>query len=104
MPIWTKLRQELDRAGKMAQDALDEGRVRLDLHRARQRADRGATALGWALYRARKAGGDLEPEHYARLSAEIAAAESEAARYQEEIDASTRKPSPMTSPERQPPV
>jgi hypothetical protein len=107
MPLWNKLKAELDRAGKVAQDAIDEGRLRLDLHRARQRADRAATALGWALYRARKAGGDLDPEHYARLSAEVAAAEGEAARYQEEIDQVAAKPSPQTmptQPEPQPPV
>lgn len=104
MAIWGKLREELDRAGKVAQQAIDEGRVRLDLHRARQRADKAATALGWALYRARKAGGDLEPEQYTRLAAEVAAAEVEAAKLQEELDAAGGKPSPFTTPERQPPA
>jgi hypothetical protein len=99
MTVWNKLRDELDRAGKAAQQAIDEGRVRLDLHRARRRADRSATALGWALYRARKVGGDLEPEQYARHATEIAAAEAEAARYQAELDAAARKPSPMTAPQ-----
>jgi hypothetical protein len=104
MPLWNKLKQELDRAGKAAQSAIDEGRVRLDLHRARQRADRAATALGWALYRARKIGGDLEPEQYARLAADVAAAEAEADRYQSEIDAAEKKPSPMTGLDTQGPV
>lgn len=104
MAIWGKLREELDRAGKAAQNAIDEGRVRLDLHRARQRADKGATALGWALYRARKAGGELEPEQYTRLAAEVAAAEAEAASLQAELDGAEAKPSPFTSPERQPPA
>lgn len=99
MAIWSKLREELDRAGKVAQQAIDEGKVRLDLHRARRRADRAATALGWALYRARKIGGDLEPEEYARLAADITAAEAEAARYQAELDAAAAKPSPMTTPQ-----
>ena len=87
MAIWSKLKSELDRAGKVAQQAIDEGRVRLDLHRARQRADKAATALGWALYRAKHAGSELEPEHYARLAGEITAAEAEAAKYQKELDA-----------------
>ena len=99
MAIWSKLREELDRAGKAAQKAVDEGRIRLDLHRARARADRAAAALGWALYRARKVGGDLEPEQFSRLSADIAAAEAEAARYQAELDAAAQKPSPMTAPD-----
>lgn len=104
MAIWGKLREELDRAGKAAQSAIDEGRVRLDLHRARQRADKAATALGWALYRARKSGGELEPEHYTRLASEVAAAEAEAAKLQGELDAAGAKPSPFTTPDQQPPV
>lgn len=104
MAIWGKLREELDRAGKAAQNAIDEGRVRLDLHRARQRAEKAATALGWALYRARKAGGELEAEHYTRLAAEVAAAEAESAKLQAELDAAADTPSPVTTPEQQPPV
>lgn len=86
MALWSKLREELDRAGRAAQQALDEGRTRLDLHRAKQRADRGAQQLGYALYRARQGGQDLEPEQYARFSSEIAAAEAEVARHQRLLD------------------
>jgi hypothetical protein len=85
MALWGTLRQELDRAGRAAQQALDEGWIRLDLHRARQRTDRGAQALGWALYRARQEGGDIDPEQYARLSSEIAAAEAEVARHEDRL-------------------
>ena len=53
MAIWNKLRGELDRAGKAAQGALDEGKLRLEIFRARQTVDRAAQSLGYAIYRAR---------------------------------------------------
>ncbi len=87
MALWDKVRQELDRAGKAAQGALDEGKLRLEAFRARQLADKAAQALGYALYRARAAGGDLEPDSYARLAETLAARETEAARYEEQARA-----------------
>jgi len=42
MALLDKLRQELDRAGRSAQRAFDEGRIRLELYRARQSADKFA--------------------------------------------------------------
>ena len=56
MAIWDKLRTELDRAGKVAQDALDEGKTRLEAFRARQQADKAAQALGYAVFRAHRPG------------------------------------------------
>lgn len=80
MPIWNSLKRELDRAGQAAQDALDEGRIRLEQHRARQRAEAAAASLGFAVYRARAAGGELETERYSVLAANLASAEAEVAR------------------------
>ena len=79
MALWGKLKDELDRAGRAAQKAVDEGRVRLDLLRAKQRADRAAQALGYAVYQARKSGGDLAADSYHRLAGEVAAAQAEVA-------------------------
>lgn len=90
MALWDKLRVELDRAGRVAQGALDEGKMRLDSFRARQRADKSAQALGYALYRARQANQEIQPETYARLSSEIAAHEAEAARIEAELERVTR--------------
>ena len=87
MPIWDKVKQELDRAGRVAQDALDEGRVRLEAFRARQHADRAAQALGYALFRARTAGSDLDAAAYERLSATLARHESEATRLEAQLEA-----------------
>ena len=79
MALWTKLRVELDRAGRVAQGAFDEGRLRLEAFRARQLADRAAQALGYAVYRARLEGRDIEPDLYASLSATLGAHEAEVA-------------------------
>lgn len=79
MTVWTKLRIELDRAGRVAQNAFDEGRLRLEALRARQLADRAAQALGYAVYRARVEGREIEAELYASLSATLAAHEAEVA-------------------------
>jgi phage tail tape-measure protein len=82
MALWNKLKDELNRAGKAAQEALDEGRLRLDLMRSRQAMDRAAQKLGYAVYRARKLGGDIPTDEYARVSAEVANAEAEVERYE----------------------
>lgn len=87
MPLWDKVKEELDRAGQVAQDAIDEGKVRLDAFRARQHADRAAQALGYALYRARKSGSDLDAESYDRLSATLAGHEATASRLEDQLDA-----------------
>jgi len=87
MPLWDKVRQELDRAGRAAQDAIDEGRIRLDAFRARQLADKAAQALGYAVYRARRESGELDADTYDRLSATLAGHEAEAARLEAQLEA-----------------
>jgi hypothetical protein len=91
MALWNRLRQELDRAGRVAQSAFDEGRLRLDVVRARQTADRFAQRLGYALYHARRDGLDLSPEEYAAHANNLAAAEAEVARYQTLVDEVSKK-------------
>ena len=86
MPLWDKVKQELDRAGRAAQDALDEGRVRLEAFRARQHADRAAQALGYALFRARTGGSDLDAQAYERLSATLARHEAVATKLETQLD------------------
>lgn len=80
MALLDKLRQELDRAGRSAQRALDEGRLRLDLFRARQSLDRFAQSFGYAVYRARKAGGELPSEEYTAHMNNLTAADAEVTR------------------------
>jgi dTMP kinase len=85
MALWSKLKTELDRAGRVAQDALDEGKTRLEAFRARQLADKAAQALGYAVYRARKNGGELEADTYTRLATALATHEETAARLEKEL-------------------
>lgn len=59
MALWDKLKVELDRAGRAAQGALDESKLRLEAFRARQLADRAAQSLGWAVYHAHVRGEPL---------------------------------------------
>ncbi|HEY2067056.1 MAG TPA: hypothetical protein VGG84_13960 [Gemmatimonadaceae bacterium] len=91
MPIWNALKRELDRAGQAAQGALDEGRLRLEVHRAKQRAEAAAASLGFAVYRARAAGGELETERYTVLAQSIATAEAEVSRLETEIALATAR-------------
>ena len=86
MAIWTRLRTELDRAGRMAQGAFDEGRFRLDALRARQLADRAAQALGYAVYRARQEGREIDPDLYASLSATLTSHEAEVASLEAKVN------------------
>jgi hypothetical protein len=94
MALWDKLRVELNRAGEVAQDALDEGKSRLEEFRARQRADKAAQALGYAVFHARQAGREVDADTYARLSSEVAAAEADVRRHQEENAARTGRRGP----------
>ena len=86
MPLWDKLKTELDRAGRAAQTAFDEGKVRLEVLRVRQLADKAAQALGYSVYRARQSGQELDAETYARLSSTLAAHEAEVQRLEAEAE------------------
>jgi len=94
MAIWSTLKGELDKAGRAAQGALDEGRLRLEQHRAKQRAEAAAASLGFAVYRARAAGGELETERYTVLASALASAEAEVARLEREIAARAQSAAP----------
>jgi hypothetical protein len=78
--IWDKLKTEIDKAGKAAQEALDEGKIRYDLFRLRQSANKSAQDLGYAFYRARKDGREMDHESYSRLFSALAEQETEMAR------------------------
>ena len=97
MAIWNTLKGELDKAGRAAQSALDEGKLRLEQHRATQRAEAAAASLGYAVYRARVAGAELETERYSVLAANLASAEAEVERIEREIG-TTKGPSAADTP------
>lgn len=86
MALFDKLKEELDKAGRAAQGALDEGKIRLEAFRTRQLADKAAQALGYAVFRARQGGGDVDSDTYTRLSATLATHDGEAAKYESELE------------------
>jgi hypothetical protein len=91
MALLDRLRQELDRAGRQASRALDEGRLRLELYRAKQSLDRFAQRFGYASYRARKAGADLPPEEVTAHMNNLTAAEAEVTRLETLIAEATKE-------------
>ena len=86
MALLDRLKQELDRAGKVAQDAFDDGKTRLEAFRTRQLADKAAQALGYAVFRAKKSGSNLDAATYDRLAATLETHDTEAARLEAEIE------------------
>lgn len=86
MALWNKLQTELDRFGRAAQSAFDEGKARLEILRVRQLADKAAQALGYAVYNARKGGAELDADSYARLTSTLAAHEAEAQRLEAQME------------------
>src|SRR4029077_8588231 len=77
MALWDRVKSELDRAGRVAQHALDEGRLRLEMLRAKRQVDGAAQKLGYAVYRARKESRQIPDDEYAALARAIEAAEAE---------------------------
>lgn len=86
MALLDKLKEELDKAGRAAQGALDEGKIRLEAFRTRQLADKAAQALGYAVFRAKQGGGDVDSDTYTRLSATLATHDAEAAKYEAQLE------------------
>lgn len=103
MPIWDKLKTELDRAGKAAQGALDEGKTRLEAFRARQLADKAAQALGYAVFRARQAGTEVDWQTLQRLVNSLAEKEAEVERLEKELKEEGKEPPPASTPPDSPP-
>lgn len=85
MSMWEKLQKELDRAGTVAKGALDEGKLRIELFRVRQLADKAAEALGYAVHRARRDGLELEPEILTRLDGTLTTHDNNAIRIEAEL-------------------
>ena len=86
MAFIDKLKEELDKAGRAAQGALDEGKTRLEAFRTRQLADKAAQALGYAVFRAKQAGNEIDADTYSRLAATLATHDAEASKYEAELE------------------
>jgi len=98
MALWDKLKTELDRAGKAAQGALDEGKTRLEAFRARQLADKAAQALGYAIFRAKQAGTEVDWQTLQRLVNALGEKEAEVHRLEKELAADDKKPEENPQP------
>jgi hypothetical protein len=85
MGLWEKVQREIDRAGSAAKDALDEGKIRIEIFRVRQQADKAAQALGYAIHRAKRDGKELEADVRDRLEKTLADHEVEAKKLEEEL-------------------
>lgn len=85
MGLFSRLSTELRSAGKAARGTFDEGRIRLELFRVRQLADKAAQALGYAVHRARKEGKEPDADVLQRLRASLEEHEASAHRLEEEM-------------------
>lgn len=104
MGMWDKLHTELNRAGRAAQGAIDEGRLRLEIFRVRQLADKSAQALGYAVYRARAKNEEPEPATWERLTSTLRDHEAEAHRLEQELAATRAAGAPSPSGDAEPPA
>ncbi len=85
MSLIDRLTSGLETLGRKANQALDEGKLRMELLRARRRMDAAARQLGYVTYRQGK--GTPAPEgEIASLTRRIEEGEAEVARLQAEID------------------
>ncbi|MDO8667294.1 MAG: hypothetical protein Q7J79_11815 [Gemmatimonadales bacterium] len=95
MSIFDRLTSGLDTLGRKANQALDEGKVRVDLVRIRRRKDNAARDLGYLVYRQTKGATSAEGE-VEGLTRRIAEAEAEIERLEtrvKEIRAGSKPPS-----------
>ena len=91
--LFDRLNQELEAIGKKAQAALDEGKIQLELLRARRRRDGAARDLGLLIYR-RERGGEVEPRRVDALLLRLDDLETEITRLERELaDAREHRPS-----------
>lgn len=85
MSLMDRLAAGIETLGRKANQALDEGKLRMELIRERRRMDAAARDLGYITYRQAK--GSPAPEgEVESLTRRIAEAEAAAARLQGEID------------------
>jgi len=79
MKLFDRVAAGLDTLGRKANQALDEGKLRVDLARVRRRMDGAARSLGYVTYRQAK-GEPAAPAEIETLTRKIADAEADVAR------------------------
>ncbi|MEP6833441.1 MAG: hypothetical protein ABJB74_08600 [Gemmatimonas sp.] len=99
MSIWDKVKDGIDKAGKAAQDAIDDGKTRIEAYRAREQADKAAEAFGYAVFRAADLGKEIEPDSKERLMQSLREYDREARRLETKLaDENSAKPDAPPSP------
>lgn len=78
MSLKDRIAQGFDRAVKATESAIDEGKLRVQAFQARQRADKRAETLGYAVGRARAAGVEPDATSLTTLIDALNAADAEA--------------------------
>jgi hypothetical protein len=102
--LFDRLNHELETFGKKAQAALDEGKLQIELMRARKRRDNAARDLGLLVFR-RERGGEIEPRRIDalllrldELVAEVTRLEGLAnSKRKQEPEPTASKPEPVSS-------
>ena len=85
MKLFDRFAAGLETLGKKANQALDEGRLRVELMKARRRMDAAARDLGYVTYRQAK-GTQASPTDVESLTQRIAEAEAAAARIEAQLE------------------
>ncbi len=80
MALWDRVKDGIDKANRVAHEAIDEGKTRMDARKARQAADQAAESLGYAVFRAWQAGKSLDEQSLERLARALRDHEQEAVR------------------------
>jgi hypothetical protein len=94
--LFDRLNHELEVFGRKAQAALDEGKLQIELMRARKRRDNAARDLGLLVYR-RERGAEVEPRRVDALFLRMDDLVADVTRLEALVDA-RRKPEPAASP------
>lgn len=84
MKLFDRVAAGLETLGKKANQALDEGKLRVELMRVRRRMDTAAREMGYLTYRQAK-GTEPAPGDVAALTKRIAEGEEAAAKLEAEI-------------------
>lgn len=85
MKLFDRFAAGLETLGKKANQALDEGKLRVELMKARRRMDAAARDLGYLTYRQAK-GSQAPPADVEALTQRIAEAEGAAARIEGQLE------------------
>jgi hypothetical protein len=98
--LFDRLNQELEAFGKKAQKALDEGKLQIELMRARRRRDNAARDLGLLVHR-RERGGEVEPRRVDALLLRVDDLEAELGRLERQLE-EARRQRPKAQPQEPP--